>query len=143
MDLDNFILESDIYNTQSGIKPSPDLRNNGCYDEYCSGQVLDSYRLESDHPTGRQSGINGVWNVQVLNSYRFESDLPEGCQNGINIAEHSNLSSRNVGVSGVELPLYHSDQHMENMVSNLHMEQPTSRGVTKDPLISSKGKTEH
>ena len=67
-------------------------------------------------------------------------DLPAGYQNGINLAEHINLFFRNDGASGVELPLYHTDQNMENTVSNLHIEQ---HGTSDVPLISSKGKIEH
>ena len=52
--------------------------NTGYYDEYCGGQVLDSYRLESDLPTGGQVGFDGFCSGQVLDSYRLESDLPTG-----------------------------------------------------------------
>ena len=49
LDLDNFRLESDIYiNIQPGTESSAGQKNTGCYDRYCGGQVLDSYRLESD-----------------------------------------------------------------------------------------------
>ena len=117
LDLDNFRLESDIYNTQPGGKPSADLMNNGCYDEYCGGRVIDSLRFESDLPTGGQVGMYGFCSGQVLDSYRFESDLPTGCQNSIKMAEYGNLSSRNDEVSGVELPLYYTDHHMENQLA--------------------------
>ena len=76
LDLDNFRLESDIYNTQHGDKSSAGQMNTGYYGGYCGGQVLDSYRLDTNLPTGGQ----------VLDSYRFESDLPAGCQTGINMS---------------------------------------------------------
>ena len=120
------------------------MRNNGYYDEYCSGQVLDSFILESDHPTGNQNGINGFYSGQVLDSHRLESnhpignlsssngfcsgqvldsyriglDLPVGCHDGVNLTEHVYLSSRNDRASGPGLPLDHTDHLIENYILN-------------------------
>ena len=89
------------------------------------------------------SGINGFCSGQVLDSHRFESDLPAGCLNGFNAVEDGNLSSRNNGVSGVEPLLYYTDHPRENTVSNLHLGQMTPKGLTEDPPMSSGGKNEH
>ena len=50
-----------------GTEPIDEKGNTGSPNRYCSGQVLDSYRLESDLPVGGQSRIDvsnwSLWEI--------------------------------------------------------------------------------
>ena len=82
-DLDKYRLESDIYNDQVGTEPIGGYSNTGCPDRYCSVQVLDSYRLESDLPASGQSCIDISKPMgQLLESLE---DLNQNIKSGFNI----------------------------------------------------------
>ena len=109
---------------RSVLSPLTDIvghSNTGYSDRYCSGQILDSYRLESDLPAGGQNGIDMSKSMgQLLESLE---DLNQNIRSGFNIMAvctdygrqtmHDHMSVHDDILSRLEQSLFTSKPYIE------------------------------
>ena len=147
---------------RSVLSPLTDIvghSNTGYSDRYCSGQILDSYRLESDLPAGGQNGIDMSKSMgQLLESLE---DLNQNIRSGFNIMAvctdygrqtmHDHMSVHDDILSRLEQSLFTSKPYIEKtqadslelrrnqdrVYSDLNLQEKTVSNLNQELLVLS------